>query len=85
MEKLSKKEFLVLWSIEEGMDNLDSVYVSTGIEINELKKIFDKLENLKFVKVTRKFDNHYKKDYWQAETKDKAKLVYEKYKKWIPQ
>lgn len=82
--KISKQEFKALWAIEEGMSDLDAAYAYTGIPIEKLKKIYEKLERLGLIILTKKFDNHYKKDYWDALTTDKAKDIYKKYLKWIP-
>ena len=83
--KLTKKEFDVLWSIEEGMNNLKGAEVFTGYGKKELKKIFEKLSKLGLIDLTKKFDEYYKEDYWYAYIiKEKTKELYEKYKEWIP-
>ncbi len=81
--KLTKDEFAVLWNIEEGNSDKDSLSAFTGFDIKTISKIADKLEKLKLIKITKKFDRYYKKEFWQAETTEKAKESFHEYDKWI--
>ena len=82
--KLTKKEFRVLWAVEEGMSFLENVEMFTNYKIDAIKKAFDNLSKMGLIELTKKFDSHYRKDAWHASTTEKAKRLYDKYSKWIP-
>ena len=74
---LSKEELKVLDSIQEGMSDLNQTNIYTGIPIGKIKKILEKLEKQEFIKITKKFDNYYKEDYWDTKITEKAKPLLE--------
>ena len=71
--ELTPEELSVLWAIEEGMSDLEAAFIYTGIEKDKLKPVYEKLEQLGLIKVTKKFDPFYKEDYWDAVTTKRAK------------
>lgn len=84
--ELTKREFLVLWAIEEGAGFVEEVPLQESIGEEGIKKTFEKLRNLGIISLTKKYDEYYKKENWLANIidKQKARELYKKYKDWIP-
>ena len=82
--ELSKEEFDVLWAIEDGAGTLEQAFVSTCMDLEEIKKIFEKLETLEIITITKTFDSYYNKEFWTAQSTEKAKDIFKKYQAWIP-
>jgi len=80
IKKLSKKQFEVLWAIEEGMNDIEGIEVFTSIEKKDIIPIINFLESKKLIKLINKSSKPY---YLLAQTTQKAKDSYKKYPNWI--
>jgi RIO-like serine/threonine protein kinase len=68
--KLDKKEFDILWGINEGMKWLNELTVFSQLEESLVKDILLKLEKLKLVKLEKKIDKYYQEENWIAKLND---------------
>ena len=78
---ITKKEFQVLYSIDEGKNDIREIKQTVNIEVDKIKKILEKLEKQVLIKLTKK------EDFWFAYVTEKANKGYisnKKYSKWIP-
>ena len=81
---LTRKEFKVLWQLEEGCNFPEEIETFLKMHVNDTKKIFQKLEKMGLIKITKKPDPRYNRENWYAVLdRDKAKEVYEEYKEWV--
>ncbi len=70
---LPKEDIKVLEAIQEGMSDLKQAEIYTKIKKEKLKEIYNELEKLGLIKITKKFDEYYKEDFWDAELTQKGK------------
>jgi len=86
--KLTEEEFDVLWQIEEGIDSFDSIRSCNhkNLSLDKIKEIAKKLEKQGLIKINKKFDPYYKKEWEEIIITDKENVypLYKKYKEWIP-
>jgi len=79
---ITKQEFQVLYSIDEGKNDIREIKQTVDIDVDKIKKILEKLDKLVLIKLTKK------EDFWFAYITDKANKRYisnKKYSKWIPE
>ena len=81
--ELKKDEFEVLFNIVEGCSDTHQLQNFTETKLDRLKEIMNKLEGLGLIVVVRKYDDHYKEDFWDAKATERVELAYEKYKDWL--
>tara|TARA_Y100000034_G_scaffold106972_1_gene136086 strand:+ start:34 stop:240 length:207 start_codon:yes stop_codon:yes gene_type:complete len=67
--KLTKKEEEILDNIQEGISDTSILRTFTEFDLETIKEIMNRLERLNLIEVTKKYDEHYKEDYWDAKIK----------------
>jgi len=67
--KLTKDEEEVLENIQEGISDTGVLRLFTNLDLEKIKEIMNKLERLGLIEIVRKYDEHYKEDYWDAKIK----------------
>lgn len=67
--RLTKNEEEILENIQEGVSDTGVLRSFTTLNLDEIKEIMIKLERLNLIEIVRKYDEHYKEDYWNAKIK----------------
>ena len=67
--KLTKKEEEILDNIQEGISDTSILRTFTEFDLDTIKEIMNRLERLELIEIVKKYDEHYKEDYWNAKIK----------------
>ncbi len=73
MISAQEKELLCIIEDSGELSDLEFLKVSTGVEIEELKPILEKLEKEEFISIIKKHDRFYGEDFWMVSVTDKFK------------
>jgi len=69
---LSKEETEILAHIREGISDTHQLKAFTGLNLDKLKVILGNLEKAGLIKLIKKYDKHYREDFWDASLTEKA-------------
>lgn len=82
--ELNKKEFDILWAVNEGLNDIDSLRVFSGFDEDIIKSILEKLSDLELIDLIKKINKYYNEEFLNAYIKTDIGGVLDKYKDWIP-